>query len=339
MSSENIFVPVRKEVFEGTFLQLKDSREFVEFYRKAFAEHVNFRNFSKEIIFFHGACGASLEFQGYPENSKDPFKGQKILYANLYILSEDKKILGEKCYVGHELAQIPTNVKSIDVLFKGLYKLQEKHNAECFPVEEEMSEFEKRWGRPRYPEEPKKGFAVPVFRPTENDDGKVVVNGYMLDPEKHFEIIKNFPLILDPGLLQKMEDKTNGFARSLARISRDEYAFRLELGREETFFAIENFFDRTLDPEILRHLSRQKHYTAFVDDHPQTGEPCLMAKLSGTVKPNVHEEKVLYILATKNDEVSFKRLVGQILLKPIPGEVYKVPPISSRKFQTIQLER
>ena len=250
-----------------------------------------------------------------------------------------QKIIGDKCYAARELEELTTKVKSIDVLFKGLCKLQEKHNAECFPVEEDLSEFEKRWGRPRYPNEPRNGFAVQVFRPTENDDGKVVVNGYMLDPKKHSKVVERETLILDTRFLQKMEDKTTGLARSLARISRDEYAFRLELGREETFFAIENFFDRTLDPEILRHLSNQKHYTAFVDEHPRTGEPCLMAKLSGTVKPNVPEEKVLYILATKNDEVSFKRLVGQILLKPIPGEVYKVPPILPWRSRPIQFER
>ena len=64
-------------------------------------------------------------------------------------------------------------------------------------------------------------------------------------------------------------------------------------------------------------------FDVLVSPHPKEGHPTLMTKASRFSSIPTKDKKRLYILAEKNDDVSYKKFIGQVLLNEKPGDIYK----------------
>ena len=321
----NIFVPVDEKAFKQTLSEFRNGKEFVDFYQKAARNDFDFYEFQYNIIFTNGKNGLSFSFYGNPDPGKPsdiPFKGRQVLSATVYRLKEEGQITGRKTFYREGLNSPDIKVKNISILFNEI----EIDNKEKDPPIGSQTAFANRWGRERFngepgsPDDPWEGFLVNVFKPTPEDNGKVAIGGRIFDLQKYPSLTH----ILGTDSLSDPDEKHN--YKIFSDLTRDEAAERVSLfgPSVDKILTIEKFFGKRLSSEVLKLLWRKTaEFDVLVSPHPKEGHPTLMTKASRFSSIPTKDKKRLYILAEKNDDVSYKKFIGQVLLNEKPGDIYK----------------
>ena len=183
----------------------------------------------------------------------------------------------------------------------------------------EKDPFEEFWGRKRYEGEPPRGYRVPVFAPTDKDDGTVVINGRIFPgPDRKFgELIFNDAFIYE-------NERDLKYIRSLTREEfKERYQYPLETRRNVT--EIEKYFEKKLEPKVIEKIyeSLGTHHRILNDLHPKTGEQSLLIVAERgfwQTFPGEYEENCFVVGATsKKEYASFvgKALLGGLLTQGI----------------------
>lgn len=188
------------------------------------------------------------------------------------------------------------------------------------PLQNKSDEFEETHGRKRLPGEPDEGFRVPLFKPTKDDDGTVVLDGFVF-PQKKEEVNQVF----DHDFWTFYKDKS----RYISQFTRDEFFERARHGFNliEGFAAVEQFFGKKLPTAALEQLAEVlSGYKIGQCSNKKTGEPCLIAggkSLFESQSDNyVGADRFFVVAASKKDYNAFvgKLLLGGTLIPQKNGE-------------------
>ena len=196
--------------------------------------------------------------------------------------------------------------------------------------EKEKDPFEEFWGRKRYEGEPPRGYRIPVFAPTDKDDGTVVLNGKIFPGGNGSRIIFNgygLSLSLNSeeennlrGLTGPMESRYGSHLQTdldyLKTLTREEFFQRCDLPIYATgkIYVVEKFFGKKLPARLLKTFGESlREYWVFEKLHPFKGIPCLFAE-----KREFFEEKNAILLLAERPE-DFDKFCGRLVLSPLPG--------------------
>ena len=198
-------------------------------------------------------------------------------------------------------------------------------------------DFYRQHGRDLLPQEPTTGFKMPLFRPTDKDDGTCVVLGNpfpqaFVDGGLRIKNIEN-----GQAVFQAYNGNENRARLAyLSLITREQAKKRMELQLETQLFgndvyaeafrslqAVEMYFKRPLPDNAAKHIIETVIHTnsEFFIVPPGTiknpgSEPILVGKL-----PN---KKGLCVLAENGSKESMERLTGSIVL------TQKIKPLDKR---------
>lgn len=328
LSGKNIIIPVPDSLMGLTVSEFRKSPWFITSCKKMPDEKFDFSHFAGVVIFASGENGISFNFYGEtPSGAQNvvPFKEQLIRSVTLYCLGKDSEILSQHVVHNLTLTSPIDHTKTLGVLFDELFE------------SEKDFDFSRQWGRLRFPGERGEGLLLQVFKPTENDDGKVAVGGYIFHPETYPEFSGKLRLQLehfsDPIYRSQYE--------TFSTMTRDEAAkmirlFPLHEDMKKVLTAVK-FFNCDIPPDILvKFGEKMGKYEVFVAPHPKEGTPALMAQPS--LRANVMEkDRKLYILAKDCGENSYKKFVGQVVLDEKPGDIYRTK--KSRAKESVHTEK
>ena len=193
--------------------------------------------------------------------------------------------------------------------------------------EKEKDPFEEFWGRKRYEGEPPRGYRVPVFAPTEKDDGTVIINGRIFPGKNGYGIV-----FTGQGLSPEVGVGDN--LEYLKKLTREEFFHRYKLPNHgtENIYHVEKFFEQKLPQRLLKIFGDSLwEYKVSVKLHPLTGDPCLFAE-----EYREHEENLGRFLLLAERPEDFDKFCGRLVLSPLPGVRFVDPGVTSNEIDQVE---
>ena len=237
------------------------------------------------------------------------FRSNNILLEAKKTNDENKPTMEEYRRLDSPFARIKT-FRCLFAEFERALSDREKET-KSLTQQNNRDDFEKRYGRVKYPGEPEEGFRVPFFRPTPTDDGTVVVNGRVLPgPEEKFG-----ELLFNETFLQ--ENSTD--LPYMRNLTREEFKTRYEYPFEtrRSLAEIEQFFDRKLDSKTIQKIFENlgREYVVCRDSHPKTGAICLLiVKESGFYRAPQEDDEDKYVIVGAQSKKEYDLFVGRALI-------------------------
>lgn len=189
------------------------------------------------------------------------------------------------------------------------FVMDQKQKTFLDPSEEKES-FEKTHGRKRYVGEPDEGFRTKLFRPTENDDGTVVIGGLIFPDNR-----EKFPILYDHHFLEDYAERIP----YISHLTRQEFSERAKYGVDsfERIATIEQFLDRKIPPTALgKMLEFLVDHHVILQSNPETGKHRLLSAPADFFKKPSYEafgeEQQFFVV--DNPKIDLDIFVGKFLI-------------------------
>lgn len=307
--------------FDQTFLKIRKDPIFSEAFKSVVTD-INKIEDGSGVIFSDEKRGFSISFKSWrpfrhlsAADRAVAFEGRLFESIKFYRFDTPDKIVFLD--TRHSLSDVDKK-QTVSVLWKIVDKEKMQDSVEMTPEDRMNATFKTKYQRDMLPGETFRGYRIPLFQPTEKDDGTAVLLGNVFGNGSKFE--KDY-------ILKGHEISTPLFTtniKNVQHLSRDEF-YKRAVNRSKTAFQkiveVETYFNQKLsDKAIDIFFQKTQELTIQKSVEPVSGKEMLFA---------TQNSKGVYVLADKPTKENFDRFLGRLVTEKIPGERYNPKRVKS----------